>query len=72
MQSKGELREVQQPAPVIEEIEARGERGRVVGGILRVLRYLFRRRHEAKVQAEVNRRWHDKLRVGAPEREDMP
>jgi hypothetical protein len=66
----GELRQVPPRTPVIDLIERIPKIGKPVGKVLRAVRPFWRRRHEKRVQDEIDRRYHDKLRHG--ERDDTP
>jgi len=66
------LEEVPPKTPWIDEIEKVPKVGKFIGGVMRLFRGPWRRRHEKKVQDEIDRRFHDKLRHGEPDRSDTP
>lgn len=66
------LEEVPPKTPIIDQIERLPKVGKLIGGVLRVFRRPWMRRREKKVQDEIDRRYHDKLRHGQPERSDTP
>ncbi len=66
------LEQVPPKTPVIDLIERVPKVGKPIGAVLRGLRGPWRRRHEKRVQDYIDRTYHDKLRVGEPEREDSP
>lgn len=68
----GDIREVKPKTPVIDFVESIPKVGPVLGGLMRALRGPWRRRHERRVQDQIDRDFHDKLRNGLPEREDVP
>jgi hypothetical protein len=67
-----ELREVPPKTPVIDAVEQTGKFGRIVALVLRPLKRWREKRARKKAQEYINKRWHDPLRVGEPERSDTP
>lgn len=67
-----ELRQVPRPTPILDAAEAAGGRLGLVARIARVLRPIGERIRQRRAQRRIDKRWHDELRVGAPEREDEP
>ncbi len=61
------IREVPPKTPFIDQIERIPKVGRVVGVVLRALRRPWLRRHERKVQDDIDKRFHDRLRNGQGE-----
>jgi hypothetical protein len=68
----GELREVPPKTPLIDAVEQTGKVGRIVGFFLRPLKAWREKRARKKAQEHIDKRWHDPLRVGKPERSDTP
>lgn len=61
------LEEVPPKTPWIDRVETIPKAGPIIGAFMRLLRGPWRRRHEKKVQDEIDRRYHDRLRNGQPE-----
>lgn len=57
----GELVEVERPTPGIDLLESEiGDAGPIVGTVLRGFKRWLERRHQARVQRYINKRWHGK------------
>ena len=67
-----ELREVPPKTPILDAAEAQGGRVGLVAAIVRPLKRVFDRIRQRRAQRKIDKRWHDDLRVGKPEREDTP
>lgn len=58
-----ELRRVTDKTPILDAAEAQGGKIGLIAKIGRFFRGLAGKRHRAKVQAEIDKRWHDELRA---------
>lgn len=68
----GDIREVKPKTPFADLVEKIPKVGPPVARFMRAARPFWRRRHEKSVQDYIDRTYHDKLRNGQPEREDVP
>jgi hypothetical protein len=66
------IEEVKPKTPIIDLVETIPKIGKPIANALRAVRPWWRRRHEKRVQDYVDRTYHDKLRNGLPERDDVP
>lgn len=66
------IEEVPPKTPILDAAQARGGRIGFVAFILRPFKAIAERIHRRRVQKQVDERWHDALRQGAPDREDTP
>jgi hypothetical protein len=55
--------------PYIDSLGTEGKRG-IVAIFLRIGKRIGERIHRKRVQRDVDKRWHDGLRVGKPERDE--
>ena len=61
------INEVPPKTPIIDFVETIPKIGKPLAQAMRFMRGPWRRRHEKKVQDEIDRRYHDKLRNGQGE-----
>lgn len=66
------LERVPPKTPVLDAAESAGGRVGVIATLLRPFREWAAARKRARDQAYIDRTHHDALRVGQPEREDVP
>lgn len=59
-----EIKQVPPKTPIIDALERIPKVGPVLGGVLRAVRPWWRRRHERKIQDQIDKQWHDRFRDG--------
>ena len=65
-----ELREVPQDTPILDAGDAMGGKVGLIAAIVRPLKRVFDRIRQRRTQRRIDKRWHDDLRVGKPERDE--
>lgn len=66
-----ELREVPPKTPALDAAEAFGGKVGLIAAIVRPFKGLFDRIRRRRAQKKIDKRWHDELRVGKPERDEL-